>query len=371
MLRNLYLVIAQDCNLACDYCYAQGGDFGRGPSLMGPETMAAALDRMLPLAGDSLAVSFFGGEPLLNFELMRETVAYGRRISALRGVRLIYCLTTNGTLLDDDRLAFIKENVSHLAVSLDGDEAATNASRRFKDGGNVHRTVRGNLERLRAAGIPFALRATVAEPHAAEVEKAADYLGRLGAVSLRLAPASAKEPWKERSLRDWKDGYGRLNRASLARLLDGEAPLVANEICKVAAYRLRGEKTLFPCGAGEGTLAVAADGTVYPCDHFVGEDAFSMGNVHHRDFPGPTFRDVATRLKGNSVEHRPKCAACDVRYACGGECPALSLARRGSIADPSPGHCAFSRRIVRETASHIDSAGEEGKRRLAAFLEGG
>ncbi len=368
MLRNLYLVIAQDCNLACSYCYAQGGDFGRGPSLMQAETMAAALEHLLPLAGLTLAVSFFGGEPLLNFELMKETVAYGNRLSAQRGVRLVYCLTTNGTLLDDDKLAFIREHLSHLAVSLDGDAAATNASRRFKNGGDVHGTVLDALERLRQANVPFALRGTVAEPHAAGVEGAADHLSRLGAVSLRLAPAAE---WRGQSLRAWMDGYSRLSRTSLARLLAGEAPLVANEICRVAGHRLLGEKTLYPCNAGEGTLAVAADGTVYPCDHFIGENGFSMGSVHAPDFPGRTFRDVAARLKGNSVEQRPRCAACDVRYVCGGECPALSLARCGDIASPSPGHCAFTRRIAQETASLIDDAGEEGAARLLAFLEGG
>lgn len=374
MLRNLYLVISQDCNLACGYCYAQGGGFGRGASLMKPETVRAAFDRLLPLAGGTVAVSFFGGEPLLNFELMKETVAYGQRLAAQRDVRIVYCLTTNGTLLDDERLAFLKAHVRHIAISLDGDAAATNAGRQFRDGsGDVHGTVLANIRRLREAGIPFALRGTVMEQHAAGLEEAARYLDGLGAVSLRIAPAALAAEWRGDSLRAWTAGYGRLNRASLESILAGEEPVVANELCKVAAHRLLGERRLYPCAAGEGVLAVAADGGVYPCDHFVGADAFRMGSVHNSDFPGKAFHEIAARLKGNSVEQRPRCAGCDVRYDCGGECPAQSLLRRGDIAEPSASHCAFTKKIARETASLLDraAADEAGKARLKAFLGGG
>jgi len=98
-----------------------------------------------------------------------------------------------------------------------------------------------------------------------------------------------------------------------------------------------------------------------------------MGSVHDPDFPGPAFHEVAARLKGNSVEHRPKCAGCDVRYDCGGECPAQSLLRRGDIAEPSASHCAFTRKIARATAALLDraAADEVGKARLVTFLEGG
>ncbi|MDD5329386.1 MAG: radical SAM protein [Sulfuricella sp.] len=374
MLRNLYLVISQDCNLACGYCYAQGGDFGRGASLMKPETMRAAFDRLLPLAGKTLAVSFFGGEPLLNFELMKDAVAYGQQLAARRDVRFVYCLTTNGTLLDDERLAFLAAHVRHIAISLDGGAAVTNAGRRFKDGGgDVHGTVLANIRRLRKAGIPFALRGTVMEQHAAGLEEAARHLDGLGAVSLRIAPAAAATEWRGDSLRAWTAGYGRLNRASLESIMAGREPVVANELCKVAAHRLLGERRLYPCAAGEGVLAVAADGGVYPCDHFVGTDAFCMGSVHDRDFPGEALRDVAARLKGNTVERRPKCAGCNVRYDCGGECPAQSLLRCGDIAEPSASHCAFTRKIARETASLLEHAlaDEAGKARLTAFLGGG
>jgi uncharacterized protein len=371
-VRNVYLVISQDCNLTCGYCYAQGGDFGQGASLMEPETMRAALDRLMPLAEGTLVVSFFGGEPLLNFGLMKETVAYGQWLAAERDVRLVFCLTSNGTLLDDERLAFLKTHVSHIAVSLDGDAEATNTGRRFKHGaGDVHGTVLENIRRLREAGIPFALRGTVGEENAASLEQAAAYLNGLGAVSVRIAPAVQAVEWRRDALRAWTDGYGRLNRASLESILAGEEPVVANELCKVATHRLLGERRVYPCAAGEGVLAVAADGGVYPCDHFVGEDAFRMGSVHDPEFPGPAFSEVAARLKGNSVDRRPRCSRCDVRYDCGGECPAQSFLRRGDIAEPSPSHCAFTKAIVRETVLLLDRAGQGGRDRIRAFLEGG
>ena len=189
-LRNLYLLVAGDCNLACAYCYAQGGGFGGGPRAMDAETLRMALDKLVP-KDSALVISFFGGEPLLELELLRQAVAWGNTLGAKRGTRLRYVLTTNGTLLDDERLDFLKAHVSHVAVSLDGGQTLTDASRCFKDcEESVYRVVVQNLRRLKSESIPFGLRGTIPAGRADELDAAVAHLQSLGPVTVRVEAAA-------------------------------------------------------------------------------------------------------------------------------------------------------------------------------------
>ncbi|MBN9421635.1 MAG: hypothetical protein BGO63_05305 [Candidatus Accumulibacter sp. 66-26] len=370
-LRNLYLLVAGDCNLACAYCYAEGGSFGGGPRAMSPETLRTALDKLVP-EDSALVVSFFGGEPLLEFELLRQAVAWGNALGAERGTRLRYVLTTNGTLLDDDRLSFLKAHVSHVAVSLDGGQALTDASRCFKDyEGSVYRVVVQNLERLKREGIPFGLRGTIPAGRADELDAAVAYLQSLGPVSVRVEAAAGAEPWPREHWHAWTEAVIRSNKRALERLMTGKEPGPAADIYRVAAHRLNGLVRQYPCVAGQGILAVSTGGDVYPCDHFIGDPAFCMGNVRQDDFPGEAYCRIVNLLQANRVDDRPKCANCRVRYLCGGECPARSLSCQGNIADPSPSHCVHTRRVLRRAERLVDTvlADPIGRERLAASVQ--
>lgn len=355
-LRNLYLLVAGDCNLECSYCYAQQGRSGGGPRAMSPETLRAALEKLVP-EDTALVVSFFGGEPLLEIDLLRDAVAWGNALAAERGTRLRYALTTNGTLLDEARLEFIQCHISHVAVSLDGEAALTNASRCFKTGGeSVHRTVVENLRRLKRAGIPYGLRGTIPEGRAKDLGAAASHLESLTPASLRIEAATKARPWHREAWQQWTEASIQLGERSFRQLLDGTRPLLSADIYRTAAYRLHGQKRHYPCLAGQGILAVDAGGDVYPCDHFVGADAFCMGNVRQSSFPGDDYHLIAERFQFNRVDDRPKCTRCRIRHLCGGECPAVSLMRQGNIADPSPSYCSHTRRIFRRMEEMVDTA---------------
>ena len=355
-LRNLYLLVSGDCNLDCSYCYAQGGQISNGPSAMSPDVLRLALEKLVPHDG-SLVISFLGGEPLLELDLLRQAVVLGNALGAERGTRVRYALTTNGTLIDEPRRIFLKDHISHLAVSLDGPPALTDACRRFKSGqGSVGNMVEKNLEYLRQSGVAFGLRATIAESHAEHLLDAAAYLQGLSPASLRIDAATDAKAWSREHWRIWTTQARQLNRHSFSRLMAGKTNGPLGDIYRAAALRLADEKRHFPCLAGRGILAVDTAGDAYPCDHFVGEADFRMGNVQDNDFPSTDFHRVSERFVANGVDHRQRCSACGIRYACGGECPAISLKRQGNIAEPSPNHCTHMRHVLRDAVTLVDAA---------------
>lgn len=338
-LANLYLVVAQDCNLDCSYCYAGGGSFGRPPRRMDEATMRRALEVMLPLAGRRLTVSFFGGEPLLNFPLVAAAADAARGLAG--GREISFALTTNGTVLDEAMADFIAARIDHLAVSLDGDRLA-NGGRRFNDGSECFDAILANLERLRCRGVGFALRATVTPDNVAQVGETAVFLAGLGADSVRLVPAHGIA-WPEAARRLLGQAMVDLNRRGLAALVDGASPVGCEIAIRRLARELTGHSADRPCEAGGGILAVGADGEVYPCEHFVGVGGFAMGSVHDTGFPGPRFHGTAARFAGCTTATRPACAACSVAAVCGGQCYAEAFADTGRIDTPSRSHCALVR----------------------------
>jgi uncharacterized protein len=370
-LANVTLLVAQACNLRCGYCYADGGSYGAPAQRMAATTLKRALERLLPLAGPRLTLSFFGGEPLLNLPLLEAAVLLGRRLGETAGVEVRFALTTNGTLLEGRALEFVTRHVDFLAVSLDGEAAVTDRARRFRRGrGSVHARVCAGLERLRAAGVPFGLRATVTPGNAPFLTESAGHLAGQGPVSLRLVPDFGAA-WSEPALAALVAGFDSLHREALARGLTGHVPLGGEALFPLLDHRVHGTARERPCSAGEAVVAVAADGAVYPCDHFVGNAAFRMGSVHDGDFPGPVFSRVQARLAANTVAARPACRECQVSHLCGGECPAV-VAEEGSIAGAHGAFCRFRRETTARLQALLDEVAPVGElpAPLRALVEG-
>lgn len=347
-LSNLYLLVVQECNLACSYCYAAGGHFGQPAQQMSAPVMRRALERLLPRVREHLTLSFFGGEPLLNVPLLRETVDYTTRLAALAGKHVSFSLSTNAVLLDDEALDFLGAHVASLAISLDGDRAA-NEGRVFRDGRATFDAVVQGVTKLRERGIAFALRGTITPENVDQLLETADFLGGLGAASVRVVPAEGLE-WTADSYRRLVESTVELNRRGVRLMLEGRAPPGCDHAYRIVAHRAANFAVTQPCLAGGGVLAVAADGTVYPCEHFVGVARFAMGHVYDEEFPGEQFARIERLFAGCTVDARPGCARCLARTTCGGQCYAEAYGVTGDIARPDPRHCA----LVRKVYSQLD-----------------
>lgn len=369
VLRNLYLVVAQECNLACTYCYAAGGGFGQPERHMPEAIMRRGLARLLPLAGERLTLSFFGGEPLLNFTLLQETVRYASCLAAESGRGLSFALTTNGTLLDEAMLDFIERHIAYLAISLDGD-AVANSGRVFRDGRPAFPVILDNLERLRQRRIPFALRATVTPANVGQVAETVAFLSALGAQSVRVLPAQGVI-WSATEHQQLRHAMADLNRRGLQALLAGETPTACEHALRLAVHTVASEDAERPCLAGGGILALAADGMLYPCEHFVGVDELAMGHVD--DYPDTHARHIAARFAAATTAGRPRCQACAVRGACGGQCYAEAYLANGNIELPAADYCgrihATFRALAPDLAQSMADVEQAGRLRRAIGVE--
>ncbi len=366
---SLCLYVAQECNLACAYCYNDGGRAAGPVRMMAPEVAEAAFRRFFTEPGRQYAASFYGGEPLLNFRTLRAAVETGRRLEGERGLKIAFSLTTNGTVLTDEMLDFLGEHFASATVSLDGPKVINDHFRRGTGGGSHDRAV-ANLRRLkeRCRG-RVTLKGTLAGPAVPFYSDSLAYLGRLGADGAILTPAGTPQDNPaaigDGEYRNFVRQHAALTADAMARQLEGET---TEEAFNVAANLLTRRKLRRHCNAGR-DLAVAADGSLYACHGLAGIAEFYMGKV---DEPGsPDFRRVQETFSALDVDSSEECTACWARYFCGGSCYAHGYFATGGVHRPDPRHCQLVRRCT-ETAilGFLDAMGQAEKReRLMANVK--
>jgi uncharacterized protein len=356
---NLALFLTQTCNLRCLYCYGEGGEYGeRG--VMDEETAHAAVDWLLANSFDekTVNVSFFGGEPLLNFPLLQRVVAYAKAEAARHGKEVRFGITTNATLLTDEMIAYLaKEQIDPL-VSCDGPAPVHDRQRPFRNGRGSHARVAANVRKLRTTlpkltgratvcpgSDPFAVRRglqeagftscllTAASPvvrHGADVQ--ADPQVEVQAAAERHASAQLMLAYRRAEVAE-------LFAAVRARSLDAEAaPGALTLLAALAA----GKKRHAGCGLGRGMRAVAVDGDLYPCHRFVGLEETRLGQLS--DYRAGAINDYHRAV----VENLPVCRSCWARYFCGGGCFYDNLACTGDMQRPDSLFCDEMRTVCED-----------------------
>jgi len=348
-LKSMCLNIAHDCNLRCTYCFAAQGDFGIGRKLMPIEIAKAAVDFLVANSGvrRNLEIDFFGGEPLMNWQVVVDTVAYARSLEQESGKKFSFTITTNGILLDDEKIKFINREMKNVVLSLDGRREIHDRMRPTPNGHGSYDLVVPQYQKLvKARGDgEYYVRGTFTRDNldfADDVMHMAD----LGFRNLSMEPAvlDSNLPFalREEDLPAILAEYDRLAELLAKRrdinffhfMLDlGQGPCVLK--------RLRG------CSCGNEYCAVTPDGDIYPCHQFVGIDDWHMGSVLNDAESGCAW-DVQKQAEQVSAHlyNKPECRKCWARFYCGGGCNAANVIYQGSLFEPTPLFCALERKRV-------------------------
>lgn len=357
VVKAMCLHIAHDCNLACKYCFAEEGEYHGRRALMSFEVGKKALDFLIQNSGSrrNLEVDFFGGEPLMNWQVVKDLAAYGREQEVIHNKHFRFTVTTNGVLLNDEIQEFVNKEMDNVVLSLDGRKAVNDHMRPFRNGKGSYDLIVPKFQKLADSRNQekYYIRGTFTRNN---LDFAEDILhfADLGFKQMSIEPVVGDEsdPYaiREEDLPAIKEEYDRLAKLMIEREKEGKGFnffhfMIDLEGGPCVAKRLSG------CGSGTEYLAVTPWGDLYPCHQFVGQDEFLMGNVDE----GITAPGIADDFRGCSVYSKDKCKDCFAKFYCSGGCMANSYNFHGTIHDVYDIGCEMQRKRV-ECAIMIKAA---------------
>lgn len=332
-IKALCLHVAHTCNLNCEYCFASQGKYHGERALMPYEVGKRALDFLIENSGSrhNLEVDFFGGEPLMNFEVVKKLVKYAREQEKLYNKNFRFTLTTNGLLIDDDVIAFVNKEMSNVVLSLDGRKEVHDSLRKTISGQGSYDIIIPKFKKLVKArgGKNYYIRGTFTHNNI-DFLKDILHMADLGFTELSMEPVvcAPNEPYAltEEDLPILKEQYELLAKEMIKR--DSE-----NRDFTFYHYML--DLTHGPCiykrisGCGSGTeyLAVTPWGDLYPCHQFVGDEKFKLGDIYN----GIVNTKVRDEFKLCNAYARPECKDCWAKLYCSGGCAANSYHATGNI----------------------------------------
>ncbi len=341
-VTNVALFLTQSCNLCCVYCYGDGGGYGTG-GVMTEQTARRTVDWLIEQSGrmKRIRLGFFGGEPFLNFPLLRTVVAYATRRARETGKEIEFHATTNGTLLSDDSIAFLAEHAVRVTVSFDGPRDVQDAQRPFADGSGSYAAIVPGLRKLLTVLPETGGHAVLTGTN--DPRRIREAMQDIGFRAITIVPSSVPlHPGAGTALppRDMTALFRHFAEeaalwGTLIRNRDSDAlrKLKATGLLRTAVTALVQQKRQYhACGAGREMVGVSCTGDVYLCHRFVGQDGYKLGNV----FDGELAREQYGRSPATFV---PACAACFARYHCAGGCKYENVSASGSPFVPSADIC--------------------------------
>jgi len=346
-IKSLCLHVAHDCNMSCGYCFAGEGNFGRERELMPPEVGERAVDFLLDNSGDrkNLEIDFFGGEPLLNFEVVKHLVRYGHEKAVLRGKVIKFTLTTNCLLLNDEVADFLNKNHMQVILSLDGRREINDRVRVLKSGGGSYDVIVPKILKFVESRNHenYYVRGTYTRKNM-DFSEDVFHLFDLGLYRVSVEPVVAPP-----------EVYG---------FSKEDIPVLEREYERLAAGLVERQRSGFPvdfyhfnidlsggpclprrvrgCGAGFEYFAVAPDGNIYPCHQFVGIEKFCMGSV----FKGILNFELVEKFRSAHIYNKPRCRRCWARFFCSGGCHANAYAYSGDLLEPYEVACYLQKKRI-------------------------
>ncbi len=348
VVKALCLHAAHNCNLSCRYCFAQEGEYHGRRGLMSVEVGKQALDFLVENSGSrrNLEVDFFGGEPLMNWKAVQEIVEYGRGLEKKHDKKFRFTLTTNGVLLDEEKMEFANREMSNVVLSLDGRRQVHDFMRPFPNGaGSYDRIVPKFQEFAKLRGQKdYYVRGTFTR-HNLDFAKDVLHLADLGFKQISMEPVVAQESedyaLRKEDLPVVCEQYDILAREMIAREKEGRGFQFFHFMLDLSGGPCV-YKRLSGCGSGTEYLAVTPWGDLYPCHQFVGEDAFRMGTV----FEGIQKPEIRESFSKCNVYSKPACQECFARFYCSGGCAANSYNFHGDMGQVYETGCVLERKRV-------------------------
>lgn len=345
-VKAMCLHIAHDCNLRCKYCFASTGDFGHGRKLMDFETGKRAIDFLIEHSQGrrNLELDFFGGEPLMNFEVVKQVVEYARSKEKEVDKNFRFTITTNGMLLTDDKIDFINKEMSNVVLSIDGRKEVNDYFRPRVDGSGSYDSIVPKYKKLvdKRGHDQYYVRGTFTHKN---LDFADDvfHLNDLGFDQISVEPV----------VTDPNEDYA---------ITEADLPAIAKEYERLAVklldYKKQGKgfnffhfmidldqgpcaiKRLRGCGCGNEYVAITPDGDIYPCHQFVGMEDWKMGSLYDGTFDLKR-KDYFARA---NIYGKEDCQKCWAKFYCSGGCNANNLQYAGDVLKPHKLGCELEKK---------------------------
>ncbi|MEE0693905.1 MAG: thioether cross-link-forming SCIFF peptide maturase [Lachnospiraceae bacterium] len=357
VVKALCLHIAHDCNLACRYCFAEEGEYHGRRALMSYEVGKKALDFLIANSGSrrNLEVDFFGGEPLMNWQVVKDLVKYGREQEKLHDKNFRFTLTTNGVLLNDEIMEFCNKEMANVVLSIDGRKEVHDFMRPFRKGAGSYDLVMPKFKKFAESRNQqkYYVRGTFTQYNldfSKDVLHFADEGFEQISVEPVVAPETEAYAIKKEDIPQILEEYDKLAAEMVKREKEGRGFTFFHYMLDLSGGPCV-YKRLSGCGSGTEYLAVTPWGDLYPCHQFVGIEKYLMGNVDE----GITRPEIIDEFKCCNVYTKEKCKNCFAKFYCSGGCAANSYNFHGTIQDAYDIGCELQRKRV-ECAIMIKAA---------------
>ncbi|TYQ15575.1 UNVERIFIED_CONTAM: uncharacterized protein Cloal_2045 [Acetivibrio alkalicellulosi] len=348
VVKALCIHISHDCNLRCKYCFASTGDFGGQRAMMSKEVGIKAIDFLIANSGSrkNLEIDFFGGEPMMNFQVVKDIVAYAREKEKRHNKNFRFTLTTNGLLLNDDNITYINENMQNVVLSIDGREDVNDKMRFRVDGKGCYKDIMPKFKQIANARNQdnYYVRGTFTRENT-DFSNDVIHLADEGFKQISVEPVVAAKDTgldlREEDLPALFLEYEKLAKEYVERRKDGKWFNFFHFMIDLT----QGPciiKRISGCGAGHEYLAITPEGDIYPCHQFVGNDKFKMGNVAQEGI------DISTQnlFKNSNVYTKKECGDCWAKFYCSGGCAANSYQFHSDINIPYKVGCEMEKKRV-------------------------
>lgn len=345
-IKAMCLHVSHDCNLRCEYCFAETGDFGGDRKIMSPEVGKKAIDFLIAksFGRENLEVDFFGGEPLMAWDTVTATVDYARSIEKQHGKNFRFTITTNGLLLDDEKIEYINREMSNCVLSLDGRKEVNDRIRYTPNHKGSYELIVPKYRQLVKGRVnegrtDYYIRGTFTK-YNLDFAKDVLHMAELGFKQLSVEPV-VTDPSLPYALTegDLPAIFAEYDR--LYEIMKKEPDRFNFFHFKVdldqgpcAIKRLRG------CGCGNEYVAVTPDGEIFPCHQFVGMEDWKMGNISD----GNINKDIKDYFAKTHIYSKKGCSDCWARFYCSGGCNANSFQYEGDVQKPSKIACELQKK---------------------------